>query len=317
MTGAGSDRPKIALFVDRPDWHARGLQAGFAARGAEAVFVSLQDCGFRTARPDGPFLPGFGTALPDGAFVRCVPGGSFEQVTMRLGVLHALRECGVPVRNDARAIERCVDKSMTSFLLAKAGLPTPPTWVCESLDEASAIAQRECASGGALVLKPLFGSQGRGLRLIHNSDELPESDVIDGVFYLQRFVGPEQGGWRDFRVFVSGDRALAAMVRVGRGWITNVKQGADYETMVLDERLAGMAVAAAQAVGAGYAGVDITLDRDGSYQVLEVNSMPAWSALQKVSASDISQSLADDFLASLAARRDPEVTVDARRRIER
>ena len=57
--------------------------------------------------------------------VRSMSGGTFEAVTLRLGMLHALRELGVPVWNDARAIERCVDKSMTSFLLARAGIPTP------------------------------------------------------------------------------------------------------------------------------------------------------------------------------------------------
>jgi glutathione synthase/RimK-type ligase-like ATP-grasp enzyme len=46
---------------------------------------------------------------------------------MRLGILHALRELGVMVWNDARAIERCVDKSMTSFLLARSAIPTPDT----------------------------------------------------------------------------------------------------------------------------------------------------------------------------------------------
>ena len=71
-------------------------------------------------------------------FVRAIAGGSFEEVTRRLGVLHALRELGVPVWNDARAIERCVDKSMTSFLLARAGLPTPPTWAVEGADAARA-----------------------------------------------------------------------------------------------------------------------------------------------------------------------------------
>ena len=53
------------------------------------------------------------------ALVRSIPAGSFEQVTLRLGLLHALAALGVAVVNDARGIERCVDKSMTSFLLAQ------------------------------------------------------------------------------------------------------------------------------------------------------------------------------------------------------
>ena len=76
-------------------------------------------------------------------------------------------------------------------------------------------------------------------------------------------------------------------------------QGARSEAAGLVEPLAGLAVAAARAVGAGFAGVDIIRDREGRHLVLEVNSMPAWSGLQKVASLDLSQALAESFLASL------------------
>ena len=136
--------------------------------------------------------PGFGDRLPDAVLVRTIAGGSFEAVTMRLGVLHALRELGVPVWNDARAIERCVDKSMTSFLLARAGIPTPPTWAVESASAARSIV-RARGGAGPLVLKPLFGSQGRGLRLIRDAGRAAAARATSpGVYYLQRFVGVER-----------------------------------------------------------------------------------------------------------------------------
>ena len=90
-------------------------------------------------------IDGFGERLPDAVVVRSMSGGTFEAVTLRLGVLHALRERGVLVWNDARSIERCVDKSMTSFLLARAGIATPATWATASYQEAVQIAQRETA----------------------------------------------------------------------------------------------------------------------------------------------------------------------------
>ena len=48
-----------------------------------------------------------------------------------------------------------------------------------------------------------------------------------------------------------------------------------------------------------YAGVDIIRDAEGRAFVLEVNSMPAWKALQGVSTIDIAQVLIDEFLARL------------------
>lgn len=298
---------RIAIFVDKPDWHARRLQAAFAARGRQGVFVSLRDCGFRIGGGTGLALPGFGEALPDAAFVRCIPGGSFEQVTLRLGVLHALREAGVPVCNDARAIERCVDKSMTSFMLQQAGVPTPQTWVCETPAEAAETVAREAGPDAPLVLKPLFGSQGRGLKLIGEPAQLPPAEDLDGVFYLQRRVPVAAPGWRDFRVLVAGGRAIAAMRREGIDWITNAKQGADCEGVPLDPPLARLAVAASAAVGAGYAGVDIIRDREGAYLVLEVNSMPAWSSLQRVNRIDVTQDIVDAVLASGFAAAAPQV----------
>jgi len=293
-------RPKIAIFVDNADWHTRRLKRAFVAQGAEAISLSLSGCGFTLG--DGGYglqLPGFAAAPPDAALVRTIAAGSFEQVTMRLGVLHALRELGVPVHNGARAIERCVDKSMTSFMLHKAGIPTPPTWSAESMEAARRVVRAEARIGRPLVLKPLFGSQGRGLRLIVRTQDLPTAEEIGGVYYLQRFVKNQAPGWRDWRVFVVGRRAVAAMIRHGKHWRTNASQGAHCEAAAASGEIAALAVAAAVAVGADYAGVDIIQDADGRYLVLEVNSMPAWAALQRVAAIDIAGELAADLLRRL------------------
>lgn len=294
------NRPaRIAVFVDQPDWHSRRLLKSFAGLGAEAACVSLKTCGFRTGPGHGLLLPGFEAVLPDAAFVRQISDGSFEQVTKRLGVLHALREVGVRVYNDARAAERCVDKSTTSFLLHRAGVPTPVTWTVESPEQARAIVAAEAGPGRPLVLKPLFGSQGRGLRLIEQVDELPTPEEIDSVYYLQRYVAGPAAAWRDWRVFVVGDRAVAAMIRHGVEWRTNAARGAQCEAASATGRLAELAVAAAGAVGANYAGVDIIADAGGALQVLEVNSMPAWKSLQQVSELDIGDALAADLIGLL------------------
>ena len=81
------------------------------------VTAPLASIAFDTDRPDGLAIPGFEQGLPDAVLVRSIAAGSFEAVTRRLGVLHALGRLSVPVWNSAQAIERCVDKSMTTFLL--------------------------------------------------------------------------------------------------------------------------------------------------------------------------------------------------------
>ena len=290
---------RVALVVCAVDWHARALARAFAAHGAAMTPVRLTACALSAPAPGGVAIEGFDAALPDAVMVRDMAGGSFEAVTLRLGILHAAREAGVLVWNDARAIERCVDKSMTSFLLTRAGVPTPPAWAVESHEAACVIVAR---AGGPLVLKPLFGSQGRGLRLVRSPADLPEPQAVRGVYYLQRFVGVDHDGFRDFRLLVSRGRVVAAMARHSPHWITNVRQGGRPVAVAATAEMRDLAVAAAAAIGASFAGVDIVCGEDGRPTVLEVNSMPAWSGLQKVTPFDIASALAADLVAAAGAR---------------
>jgi tetrahydromethanopterin:alpha-L-glutamate ligase len=298
---------RVGVVIDGNDWHARELMKALQALGVSPLPMRLEACAFDTGSASGLDLDGFGGRLPDAVFVRTLAGGSFESVTLRLGILHALRELGVMVWNDARAIERCVDKSMTSFLLARAGIPTPDTWAVQSLEAARAIVARE-APLAPLVLKPLFGSQGRGLRLIRTPDELPEPGGVAGVYYLQRFVGVERDGFHDFRLLVSHGRVVAAMMRHSAEWITNIKRGGRPVAVATNDDMKALAVRAAAAVGADFAGVDILYDGEQQPSVLEVNSMPAWSGLQKVTAADIAGIMAADLVAALDARARREAT---------
>jgi tetrahydromethanopterin:alpha-L-glutamate ligase len=298
----GAARPRIAIFSEARDWHARRIAHHLAALGAEPRHVRLAQCQFTTVAPSGIVIPGFRRTLPDACIVRSVPGGSFEAVTRRLGILHALRELGVVVWNDARVIERCVDKSTTTFLLQRAGIAVPSTWTAETSDMARAIAQRELRRG-PLVLKPLFGSQGRGLRLLTGIDDLPSPEEVDSVYYLQRFMGVERDRrYHDFRILVVDGTAIAGMTRRCDSWITNVKQGGTPEPLAGDRQLDELAVRAAAAVGADFCGVDLLRGDDGAAVVLEVNSMPAWSGLQRVSTVDIAEALARGVLSRLEGR---------------
>jgi tetrahydromethanopterin:alpha-L-glutamate ligase len=301
LTSEASAMARVAIMTDETGWHTRQLQAALRARGASGRCVDLADCHIDTTQGwHGLVIPGFGRELPDAALVRGIAGGSFEQVTKRLGVLHALRELGVPVYNDARAIERSVDKSMTSLLLHAAGIPTPPTWATESMAQARRIAMREGAAGHALVLKPLFGSQGKGLQLVGDvagvHHPVPDLDAMYGsLAYLQRFVPAATDPGFDWRVLVVGGRAVTAMRRVSAGWIHNVAQGARCESAELTPALATLAERAAEALEMDYAGVDM-IPGAGAIQVLEVNGVAAWRGLQRVTAFNIAQAIVDDLL---------------------
>ena len=118
-----ASRPIVGLVVDRADWHGRELAAALAARGVATVprspgVVRIYDPERRRTAHRW-----FWGSLPDAVVVRSMSGGTFRsRHTPAWAFSTHCGSAGSSVWNDARAIERCVDKSMTSFLLARAGI---------------------------------------------------------------------------------------------------------------------------------------------------------------------------------------------------
>ena len=294
---------RIGLAADNGRWHKGRLRRALESFGVEPVLFSLDDVAVVTGGGEPLRVPGFPDDLPDGVLLRTIAGGTFEATTMRLGVLHALVSAGVTVWNAPTAIERSVDKAATSLIVARAGLPTPDTFVVSKRAAAADLVAREARPGRPIVLKPLFGSQGEGLMLIERPEDLPSEDAVNRVYYLQRYVPRRDGLWRDYRVFVCEGRAIAGMIREGDGWITNVHRGGRPFAWDMPEKAAALAEAAAAAIGVDYTGIDLVEDGEGGFLVLEVNSMPAWSGLQKVAETDIAACIVRGFLNAVRVAR--------------
>lgn len=270
----------LAILSGGGGWHVHDLirAAGELGHRAEAVDFRAVAAGVETG--PGP-LAGY-----DAAIVRTMPSGSLEQIVFRVDVLHAAVAAGVRVLNPPRAIETCVDKYLTNVRLARAGLPTPPTHVSQRADDALAAFDRLDRD---VVLKPIFGSEGRGMiRLTDPETAWRTFHVLERtgqVIYQQRFV--RHPGW-DLRVFVIAGRVVAAMKRSARGdWRTNVARGGTAERAELPAAEAKLAVQAAEAVGCPVAGVDLLPGPNGELFVIEVNAVPGWRALAPVSGVDV------------------------------
>lgn len=298
-----ADRRAVVIFTDEPGWHGKRLRTALAAEHYDARFVSLCDCAIDlSGRAPRIVIPTF-TDLPLAAFVRGVAGGTLEQIVSRLNILHTLRMLGIPVFNDGRAIERTVDKGLTSFLLHRHGIPTPRTWVLESAAAARPIAELEFRSGRKIVLKPLFGSQGNGVVKLESLDEFDQHKPPTGVYYLQEYIDAGEGDFRDWRVFVIRGRAVAAMQRRSSHWVTNRAQGAVCEPATIDDgQLVQLAEAAAAALDVDYAGIDLLRDRAGRWFVGEVNGIPAWQGLQRAAGVNITQLLVAAFIDTIRNR---------------
>ncbi|GAB4250106.1 MAG: ATP-grasp domain-containing protein [Thermoleophilia bacterium] len=276
---------RVAILGQADGWHTRELWAALSRHGHS---VSCPRITRLTARlGERPCLTAEGEGLDecDAVFVRTIPAGSLEQIVFRMDALRRLENLGVRVINPPACIERGVDKYYTAALLEDAGLPTPRTVVTERFDEALAAFED---LGGDVVVKPLFGSEGRGMVRVSDRDVayrvLRALELGRYVFCLQEFL---QAGERDVRVFVLDDEVLAGMVRNGRTWKCNVAQGGQASPWVVDDRAAHLALQAARAVGADYAGIDLLIREPGEYTVLEVNTIPGWRALKSVTGLEV------------------------------
>jgi RimK family alpha-L-glutamate ligase len=284
----------VAILGPREGWHVTALQKALAARGITAQSFSITRL---TARLSArPWLTANDEALDsyDVLFVRAIPGGSLEQVIFRVDALHRLENAGVRIINSPTTIERTVDKYYTSSLLEDAGLPTPRTIVTERFEGAMAAFNE---LGGDVVVKPIFGSEGRGIVRVSDADTayrvFRALELGRYVYYLQEFV---DHGKEDIRVFVIGQQAIAAMVRRGKTWKTNVAQGARATALELDHELRRLALRASQVLEAEYAGVDILPIEGGGYTVIEVNGIPGWRGLKAATRVDAAERLVDYVL---------------------
>ncbi|KAF3981470.1 MAG: RimK family alpha-L-glutamate ligase [Methylococcales symbiont of Hymedesmia sp. n. MRB-2018] len=288
---------RIVIFTDEPGWHGKQLCQAFAKRGFQSEYVSLTACTINLESQGLPIrIPGFQSSLPAAIFVRGVPGGSLQEVIFYLDILHILKKLGIPVYNNGHAIERSVDKGMTSFLLHNASINTPLSWVLRERSDALSVAEKELQQGHQLISKPLFGSQGEGVRRLEKITDLFWLTSSQGIYYLQRFIECEGQGYSDIRVFVVNNRAVHAMRRRGTSWLNNVACGAKCEAIEMEESLAQLAIQATETLKMDYAGVDIIEAANGQLSVIEVNSIPAWKGLESVCAINMAEILVNDLL---------------------
>jgi RimK family alpha-L-glutamate ligase len=288
---------QIPILSARSGWHVDELVRAFGERGHHAIELRYEQIVAQVGESRRFEAEGVRLDACPLVLARIIPDGTLEQLIVRVDLLHAIEECGVRVINPASAIERTVNKARTTALLQAAGLPTPETIVCETSDAALAAFR----SLGDVVLKPLFGSMGLGMLRLREEEMAWRAfrtlDRIGGVFYLQKTV--DHGG-RDVRAFVIGDRVLAAIERRADGWCTSVARGATPVSITLDSERTRLALAAARAVRADYAGVDLITGGDGKTYVIEVNGIPGWRGLQQATGIDVAGAIADLALAECA-----------------
>ena len=285
---------KLGLLTRNPDaWCSLQIRKAMKKRGIEPVCFWFKDLearvrgGATKVRLTNGLNP---VKEVSALIVRPIGRGSLDETIFRLNVLHRMEKDGLLVVNPPSAIEKAVDKYYALTLLEEKNIPVPRTVVTENPDAALEAFQE---LGGDVVVKPVFGSRGMGVTRVSDLEVARRIFnalvYMRNVLYIQEFI---PHGRRDYRAFVVGEKVVAAMLRKGKGWKTNVSQGASPIAIGLSKKMEALAVKSVKALGCQIGGVDI-IESSRRHIVNEVNSQPGFRGLQSVSKSDIAQSIVD------------------------
>lgn len=294
----------IGVLASEKSWYFRDLQRACVSRGLDCVrlefsrLIATVESGLERfdlgVVEDAP--PVAMVRHLDSLIVRSMPPGSLEQVIFRMNALARWEANGVRVFNSPRALECAVDKYLTTARLRAAGLPVPETIVCEHEDEAMGAFE---TLGRDVVVKPLFGAEGRGIVRVTDRDLAHRTFRtlmrLSCVLYIQRFI--DHGGF-DTRVLVLNGKILGGMRRRSpNDFRTNVAREAIAETYQPTVEESEMAILAAAATGSFISGIDLLQDRNGQDYVIEVNAVPGWQAFSRVNQIDVAEHFINEILA--------------------
>jgi ribosomal protein S6--L-glutamate ligase len=206
-----------------------------------------------------------------------------------LALIHHFEQMGIALVNDLASVTIARNKFLTQQVLTAAGLPCPGTVF---VNEASGFSPAVDRLGGyPVVAKPVNARQGEGVMCIEDADDahrrvLAGLDRRRGVM-VQRYI--DLDGRRDIRVLVIGGEAICAARLIPRqgDFRANFHLGGDIRAIDLPRDLAGLAAAAAAAVGCHVAGVDLMVEKNGRPLIGEVNYSPGFRGMEGASGLDV------------------------------
>ncbi len=190
-----------------------------------------------------------------------------------------LKSRGVPVYNDPAVIDLCDNKATQYVQLAAQNLPMPRTIIAPKVYPNFSIMDSGYFEDVMerlklpMIIKEGHGSFGMKVYLIETEEQFYEKvDSLRGVdFIFQEFIETSRG--RDVRVNIVGGKIVAAMYRHSENdFRANITNGGVASPIELTQTQQNLALSAAHAVGAIFAGVDLLFGENDEPLVCEVNA---------------------------------------------
>lgn len=157
------------------------------------------------------------------------------------------------------------NKHTTRVVLEKNNLPNIPFVMPESDDEAIEFLSEH----KKIMVKPTYGANSVGIKIIENEDELRKLDLSESI--LEKFIIGEE-----FRYLVLDGKVIAVHFCIP-DFETNKTKRISIKENEWDTEMLETAIKTAEVIGLRFASVDFLKDEDAKLHILEVNSAPGIS----------------------------------------
>jgi len=179
------------------------------------------------------------------------------------GVLHAQ---GAAIVNPYPVTLALSDKIVTFRVLQRAGAPLPDTYVFSE-----PITVAPLLETGPLIVKPVRGWDGHGVRIISKASELADLPARKEPMFAQRYIPPEG---HELKMFAIGGRVFG----VRRDVQLDAEDGKPGEPFTPTPELRRVVLRCGHAFGVDLYGVDI-IERGGIPYVVDMNSIPGFKGV--------------------------------------
>jgi ribosomal protein S6--L-glutamate ligase len=158
------------------------------------------------------------------------------------------------------------DKIVASRVLQEAKVPYPETYITGRPSQLASLLDK-----GPLVVKPYRGSEGRGVRVVWDADELGEIPTNQGPIFAQRYYKP-QG--LDHKIYCIDGQIFG----VKRVWPVRSYEDKMGRPFTITPELREIALRCGEAFGIDLYGVDIIMNEDRPY-VVDMSSFPGFKGV--------------------------------------
>jgi len=203
----------------------------------------------------------------------------------RLDILQFLFERGVRIFSKPASIRSLLDRMSCTVRLNLGTISMPPTVITEDVT----LAAQALREFGKAVLKPLYTSKARGMKVIEDGGDAEAEikayrDAGNPVIYLQQWI--DHSG-RDLGIVFLGGKYVGTYARVAQeqSWSTSTLTGGHYEAHEPNADIIDLAQKAQALFDLDFTCVDVVESSKGPL-VYEVSAFGGFKGLQEARSLD-------------------------------